>query len=53
MNKLKKKYLHWLWKHRYNKAWKRSCKRASSYHEEISHCSPWFYLEEELKELKT
>jgi len=53
MNKIKKKYFHWLWQHRYNKAWRRAKRKAKSfYHEDISHCNPWFYFKDELEELK-
>ena len=54
MNKLKKMYIHWLWLHRYNKAWKRAKRRANfCYHEDISSCSPWFYFHDELEQLKS
>ena len=50
---IKRKVFHWMWLRRYNKAWKRACRKANWYHEDISHCSPWFYFKDELEELKT
>ena len=52
MNNIKKKYLHWKWQRRYNRAWRMSAWKAKMYHEDISMCSPYYYFEEELRGLK-
>lgn len=48
-----RKYLHWKWQRRLNKAWKRAERKAKRwYYEDISSSNPWNYFHEELKELK-
>ena len=51
--KLRRKYLHWKWQRRWNKAWAISCHKAyGCYHEYIGACSPWYYFWNELDGLK-
>ena len=49
---LKKKYLHWKWKRRYNWAWRIAERKAKSYNEDICTCNPWYYFKNELDGLK-
>lgn len=49
MMNLKKKYLHWKWQHRYNKAWNIACHKAyDDYNEDITTCNPLYYFYAEL-----
>lgn len=50
---LKKKYLHFKWQCRYNKAWNIACHKAyDGYNEDIATCHPLFYFQNELNGLK-
>lgn len=52
-NKLLKRYLHWKWQRRYNKAWNIACHKAyDGYNEDIGACHPLFYFYNELIGLK-
>ena len=55
----KKRYLHWKWQKRYNRAWYISCHKAYNslvdefhYSEDIATCSPHFFFRNELQSLK-
>lgn len=52
MRDLIRKYLHWKWERRYNKAKRIAEYKASSYSEDICACHPDFYFKSELDGLK-
>ena len=52
-NKYKRKYLHWKWQRRWNKAWAISCWKAHAFYSEYTDANyPEYYFWNELEGLK-